>query len=102
LSRGHLLRDDVTCVYVDGEPRPRLTAADILASDVQAVEVYGIFARGGTMAPPSPWLMGTFCGTGTRQGPLGDPERMPSERTPRTQDGDNIARVIVVWMKRRR
>lgn len=89
LARGLLVKDDVTCVYINGDPRPGMTAGDILADDVQAVEVYGINARGGTMVPRRRWQMGTFCGTGTRQGPSGG--RM-----------DNLAHVIVVWTKRER
>jgi hypothetical protein len=106
LSRGLLVKDDVTCVYVNGEPRPGMTAADILAEDVHAVEVYGIDARGSTQRPIKLWQMGTFCGTGTKQGPLW---RSPDEDLPRgvpgrtnRRDMDNLARVIVVWMKRGR
>jgi hypothetical protein len=101
MSRGLVVKDDVTCVYIDGQPRPGMTAADILAEDVHAVEVYGLFARGNTMAPPVPWLMGTFCGTGTRQGPNGKPGLAPGVRPSRIE-ADNFARVIVVWLKRRR
>jgi len=103
LSRGLLLRDDITCVYVDGEPRPGMTAGDFLAEDVHAVEVYGIDGRGSTQAPNKPWQMGTFCGTGTRQGPLWMPPRdeVPRGGRPRQQI-DNIARVVVIWLKRRR
>jgi hypothetical protein len=92
ITRGLLLRDDITCVYVDAEPRSRMTADDILAEDVQSVEVYGAFATGGTMAPPSPWRIGEFCGTGMNQGPIG----LSSDVS------YNVARVIVVWLKRRR
>ncbi|HEX9564807.1 MAG TPA: carboxypeptidase-like regulatory domain-containing protein [Gemmatimonadaceae bacterium] len=92
LSRGLVLKDDVTCVYIDGKPQPRMTAADIVASDVQTVEVYGTFARGGTMTPPGPWPLGGPCGSGMRQSP-GEHHRT---------DAYNVARVIVVWMKRGR
>jgi hypothetical protein len=106
LSRGLLLRDDITCVYVDGEPRPGMTAADFLAEDVHAVEVYGIDARGSTQAPVKPWLMGTFCGTGTRQGPLWtrppDDEPRGYRRGGARREMDNLARVAVIWLKRRR
>jgi hypothetical protein len=97
LSRGMLVKDDITCVYVDGQPRPGMTAGDILADDVHAVEVYG--ASSG-VAPPVRWLLGTFCGTGARQGPGRQP---PSDgvRTIRPAM-DNFVRVLVVWMKRRR
>lgn len=96
LSRGLLVMDDVACVYVDGNPRPGLTVADILAEEVQAVEVYGIDARGRIVAPIRPWLLGTHCGTGTRMGPF--------DRTGvRTRlEMDNWARVVVVWLKRGR
>ena len=107
LSRGLLVKDDVTCVYLNGTPQPGMTAADILAEDVHAVEVYGIDGRGNTQKPIKPWQMGTFCGTGTKQGPLW---RSPDEDLPRgvpgsnsrLQEMDNIARVIVVWTKRGR
>jgi len=101
LSRGLLLKDDVTCIYVDGEPRPRMTAADVLAEDVHAVEIYGIDGRGGTQAPIKPWLTGTFCGTGTRQGPLDRGELPPGVR-PSRREMDFVARVVVIWTKRRR
>lgn len=101
LSRGLLLKDDITCVYIDGDPRPGMTAGDILATDVQAVEVYGLFAKGGTMVPQRPWLLGTFCGTGSRKGPFERPELPPGVRASRLE-ADNIARVVVVWLKRRR
>jgi hypothetical protein len=52
-----------------------MTVADFLAEEIHAVEVYGINARGGTQIPLRPWQSGTFCGTGTRQGPLARPER---------------------------
>jgi hypothetical protein len=106
LSRGLLVKDDVTCVYLNGIPQPGMTAADILAEDVHAVEVYGIDARGGTQRPVKPWQVGTFCGTGTRQGPLWRspdedlPNRIPGGRPRREMD--NLARVIVVWTKRGR
>lgn len=104
LSRGLLTKDDVTCVYVEGQPRPGMTTGDIMAEEVHAVEVYGITGRGSTSAPPVPWLLGTFCGTGTRQGPYWRPS---TGDAPRGYGGwrepiDNIARVVVVWLKRRR
>ena len=104
LARGLLVRDDFSCIYVDGEPRPGMTVGDILAEDVHAVEVYGINARGGTQVPLKPWQKGTFCGTSTRQGPLW---RAPADELPRgvrlsRLDMDNWARVVVIWMKRGR
>lgn len=105
LSRGLLLKDDITCVYVDGEPRPGMTVGDFLAEDVHAVEVYGINARGGTQSPIKPWQMGTFCGTGFRQGPLWrrPPEELPRGYAPDPRAQlDNVARVAVIWLKRRR
>jgi hypothetical protein len=76
-----------------------MTVADFLAEEIHAVEVYGINARGGTQIPLRPWQSGTFCGTGTRQGPLARPELAPGVRDVR-RDMDNIARVIVIWLKR--
>ena len=104
LSRGLVAKDDVTCIYVEGQPRPGATVADFSAADVHAVEVYGITAKGGTMAPPVPWLLGTFCGTGVRQGPYWRPSVSDQPRgydVPR-EPIDNIARVIVIWLGRRR
>jgi len=101
LSRGMIVRDDITCVYIDGDPRPGMTAGDILAADVQAVEVYGINAKGGTMVPRRPWQMGTFCGTGNRMGPFDRGQVMRGERRSRL-DMDNWVRVLVVWLKRGR
>jgi hypothetical protein len=105
LSRGLVAKDDVSCIYVDGEPRPGMTVGDFLAEDIHAVEVYGIDARGGTQRPIKAWQLGTFCGTGTRQGPLapmvaaGDgPRGYPTV----VQQMDNIARVVVIWLKRGR
>jgi hypothetical protein len=104
LSRGLVARDEITCVYVEGQPKPGMTTADFLANDVHAVEVYGIFANGGTIAPPVPWLLGTFCGTGTKQGPYWRPSAGDGPRgySLSREPIDNIARVVVVWLKRRR
>lgn len=104
LSRGLLVRDDFSCVYVDGEPRPGMTVADVLAEEVHAVEVYGIDAKGGTQIPLKPWQMGTFCGTGTRQGPLWIPGAGDGPRGVRQSrlQLDNWARVVVIWLKRGR
>jgi hypothetical protein len=101
LSRGLVAKDDVTCVYVEGEPRPGMTVNDFLAEDVHAVEVYGIDGRGRTQAPIKQWLMGTFCGTGTRMGPSGRPGLPPGQR-PNRLEMDNYARVVVIWLKRGR
>lgn len=90
ISRGLILKDDVTCVYLNGEPRNRMTADDILAEDVRAVEVYGLDAKQGTMRPKG-WRKQEFCGTGMNEGPL-----------LKFTESYNIARVIVVWTKRRR
>lgn len=104
LSRGLLVRDDFSCVYVDGVPRPGMTVGDFLAEDVHAVEVYGVDAKGVTQIPLQRWQMGTFCGTGTRQGPMWRP---PADELPRgvrqsRHEMDTWARVVVIWLKRRR
>ena len=103
LSRGLVAKDDITCVYVDGVPMPGATVGDFLAEDVHAVEVYGIDGKGGTQAPIKPWLLGTFCGTGTRMGPFRRPELALGQR-PRDLELqlDNVARVVVIWLKRGR
>ena len=69
-----------------------------------AVEVYGLDGRGKTQAPIVPWLMGTFCGTGTRQGPYWKPSMGEGPRGYRipAREADNLARVVVVWTKRGR
>ena len=101
LSRGLLVQDDVTCVYVDGEPRPRMTAGDFLADEVHAVELYGIDGRGRTQVPIAPWPKGTFCGTGIKEGP-GDAGRERELGEARRKAGmSNIAAVAVIWTKRR-
>jgi len=100
LSRGLVTKDDVTCVYVDGDPRPGMTVGDFLAEDVHAVEVYGIDGNGETQSPIKPWLLGTFCGTGTRMGPLHRPGLPPGRR--QVPQLDNYARVVVIWLKRSR
>jgi hypothetical protein len=107
LSRGLITKDDVTCIYIDGTPRPGMTAKDILADEVHAVEVYGINARGGTQAPMAPWPKGAHCGTGMRLGPFFRPPGFapPAGSGGRSvrggrQEMDNIARVVVAWLKR--
>jgi len=100
LSRGLIVRDDIACVYIDGDPRPGMTVGDILAADVQAVEVYGLNAKGGTEVPRRPWLLGTFCGTGTRIGPFDRGEILAGRRS--RLDMDNWARVVVIWLKKGR
>ena len=92
ISRGLIVKDDVTCVFVNAEARPRLTADDILAEDVQSVEVYGLSAFGTTMRPTGRgYGRGMFCGTGTYEGPLMT-----------FRESYNVARVIIIWLKRRR
>lgn len=104
LSRGLVVRNDITCLYVNGQPRPGLTAADVLAAEVQSVEVYG--APGSAAPVPlddvPAWNSNTFCGSGSRPGVMAAPTDRPSgERAPRTSNGDNIARVLLIWTTRR-
>lgn len=104
LSRGLLVKDDFSCIYVDGNPAPGMTVGDFHAEDIHAVEVYGVDAKGKTQAPVKRWQMGTFCGTGVRQGPLWT---APADDRPRGFPGpskpmDNWARVVVIWLKRGR
>lgn len=104
LARGMVVRSDITCLYVNGQPRPGLTAADILASEVQSVEVYG--APGSAAPVPlddvPEWNPNTFCGSGSRRGVMAQPDNgPPSARTPRTTNGDNIARVLIIWTRGR-
>jgi hypothetical protein len=103
LSRGLVVRDDLTCVYLDGVPRPGLTAADIPAAEVQAVEVYGASPSPTAIDDLAPWNPNTFCGTGRRPGAFAPSVDRPlGDRAPRTESGDNIARFIVVWTTGRR
>lgn len=99
LSRGLLTKDDVTCVYLNGEPRPGMTVGDFKALEIHAVEVYGLDGRGRTQAPIVPWPTGTFCGTGTRQGPgTATREREPGEAR-RSPGMTAYAQVVVIWTK---
>jgi hypothetical protein len=103
LFRGIVVRDDITCVYINGQPRPGMAASDIPIDDVEAVEVYGAMVGGVPTAQLAPWARDTFCGSGRRPGPDSQATDRPrGERAPRTVVGDNIARVIVVWTRGRR
>jgi hypothetical protein len=105
LTKGLILVDTLTCVFVDGVPRPGATANDFGADEVEAVEVYGMRSDWtGTLS--STWTRGAPCGAGF-QGPgaLGpatsskfglQPKGVNSSRT-RT---DTYARAIVIWLKR--
>jgi hypothetical protein len=104
LSRGLVVRNDITCVYLDGVPRPGMTADDIMASEVQAVEVYGANPQAAVpLENVAPWNPNTFCGTGRRPGVFAAVVEGPrGARPPRTVAGDNIARVIPIWTTGRR
>ena len=104
-----LVLDEEACLYVDGQFKQMMTALDIDAASVEAVEVYGTGAditgtvtfRHGEL--PSRLPMGSYCGTsarpnGVRQGTPLDQRFMNFGTGPRS----NRARVeaVVVWLRR--
>ncbi|HEX7121710.1 MAG TPA: hypothetical protein VF178_05005 [Gemmatimonadaceae bacterium] len=107
LSKG-LIIDEEACLYVDGIFKQMMTAKDIAAADVEAVEVYGrgadltntVTFRHGQL--PSRLPLGAYCGVsenpaGVRLAtPLVD--RIQNPRTNRA----NPARIeaIVVWLRK--
>jgi hypothetical protein len=102
LRSGLVIRDEVTCVFVDGDPRPLWTLHDFIAADVLAIEVYGP-RQEPTGTLQSRWPAGQPCGTSNRAASPGSsskfglqPHGIGSGREPI----DNIARAVVIWTKR--
>jgi hypothetical protein len=92
LSRGLLVNDAVTCVYLNGKPQPGMTLKDVVADQVHAVEVYSSLSPGPNRSHElPPWPAGTNCGTGPRQGPYVPPPERWMEM---------YARIALVWTTR--
>ena len=84
LRKGLLIDDAVTCVYVDGVPKPLSVVNDYTAADVEAIEVYGQDAD--------------ITRTLARRWPRGFPCGNPNAR--QRYFGRNVARAVVIWLKR--
>lgn len=86
---------DDACVFLDGTPRPRLSADAISASEVEAVEVYSATAeRSGTLAER--WPKHAPCGsTGMGFASQARGPRAPGSRPPQS----DVVRWIVIWLK---
>ena len=117
LKSSLIIVDSVTCVFVDGLPRPSATLHEFTAGEVLAVEVYGLgqeytntlldrwppgmpCGTGGATAPTSSRKFGLQPGTAR---PMGTVNRGPIPSVPKPSTGrepmDNIARAVVVWLK---
>jgi hypothetical protein len=81
---------DEACVFVDGQPRPGLSANAIDAEDVEAVEVYSQTAdRSGTLSQRWP-----------NNAPCGDTGMIRAERPRGAQRRPtDVVRWIVIWLK---
>lgn len=84
LRKGLLIDDAVTCVYVNGIPRPLSVVNDFTAGYVEAIEVYGQNADV-TQTLARRWPRGQICGN-------------PNVR--RRYHGRNVAAAVVIWLKR--
>lgn len=84
LRKGLLIDDRVTCLYVNGLPRPLSVVNDFAAGDVEAVEVYGQNADV-TQTLARRWPRGAICG---------------NPNVPRRYHGRNVASAVVIWLKR--
>ncbi|HSA55423.1 MAG TPA: carboxypeptidase regulatory-like domain-containing protein [Gemmatimonadaceae bacterium] len=83
LRKGLLIDDAVTCVYVDGVPRPYSVVNDYAAGDVEAIEVYGQGAD----------LTQTLARRWPRYTPCGNPNAR------QRYFGRNVARAVVIWLR---
>lgn len=108
LTKG-LVLDEEACVYIDGQFKQMLTAKDIPAGSVEAVEIYGTGAditntvtfRHGNL--PSRLPQGAFCGTSTN--PAGVRTAAPLDRRVMNFGRGSLANrarveAIVVWLRR--
>lgn len=84
LRKGLLIDDAVTCIYVNGVPRPLSVVNDYRAGDVEAVEVYGQNADL-TRTLARRWPRYQICGN-------------PNVR--RRYHGRNVASAVVIWLRR--
>lgn len=93
---------DAACVYVNGEPRPLMTANDIPTDAVERVEVYGQRALLQFSGLP-PWPRFAPCGN---MGPVpqdaGGMSRtgLQSGNSSRRIPPHNDASIVVIWLKR--
>lgn len=111
LKSNLIVVDSITCVFVNGEPKPGMTISEFTAAEVEAVEVYGL-GQDRTNTLLERWPQGLPCGTGTVplpessrkfglqpgrsiRGRVGSMPLSMSGRTPM----DNIARAIVIWLR---
>jgi hypothetical protein len=105
--KGLVLSDAITCIFVDGMPRPYMTAKDIPAGDVAAVEAYGIRSDY-TGTAGSRWAPGVQCGDPGAPRPRGVAAGGSSAFSTGLQYGgssarvrtDNYVRVLMIWLKR--
>jgi hypothetical protein len=97
----HLVLDDEACLFVDGQPKPTLTAWNYSAADVEAVEVYG--DRGDQSSTLlSRWPPGMPCGAGSNTVPRSSSKfglQPGGVRSGRTSRSNRVA-AIVIWLKR--
>jgi hypothetical protein len=102
LLSGLVLRDSLACIYIDGRPTPGITAHEIDAAAVEAVEVYGMRSL-----PPGPatlpsWPAGVPCGRGSDLPAPSDrktglqPKGIGAGRITR----DDYVRQILVWSRK--
>lgn len=86
---------DTACLFIDGQPKPGMSANIIDAADVEAVEVYTRAAeRSNTLA--ARWPAGEPCGyTGQPRPGEGRVMLAPNQRPPQT----DLVHWVVVWLK---
>lgn len=92
---------DAACVYVNGEPRPLMTADDIPSDAVERVEVYGMRALANFTGLP-PWPRFAPCGNmGAAPQDAGGMSRtgLQSGNSSRRIPPDSDARIVVIWLK---
>lgn len=104
LRTGLVVRNSITCVFVDGQPAPNATLNDFDASDVLAIEAYGLRADD-THTLSDRWPPGQPCGLGgstlpASSGKVGlQPSGVSSGRIADAQMRD-VAAAVVIWLKK--
>jgi hypothetical protein len=104
LKSGLVVRDSITCVFVDGQPAPYATLNDFDARDVLAVEAYGLRADD-THTLSDRWPPGAQCGFGASTAPASSgkvglqPGGVSSGRVP-SAAMRNVATAVVIWLKK--